>query len=160
MKSKKQLESLRVGVAGEHMVLAQMNLQGWDASLTEKNYPMIDIFGRNPETGKYIGVQVKSASTEQKSFLIGFRHDNRDDMQNDIVGPYVFVHFHKDRTADFFIISKEELISLVFKDDDAYFGRKRTKAIRPDYPIAVSLELLKDYNGKWDNLMAKNAIDF
>lgn len=134
------------------MVLAQMNLMGWDASLTEKNYPMIDIFGRNPATGQYVAVQVKSSSPEEKTFLIGFRHDNRDEMKKDVMGPYVFVHFLKDNTAEYYILSKDDFIELVEKDDDAYFNRPRTKAIKPDYPIAVSLAVLAPYKDAWDNL--------
>lgn len=152
MKSAKQLESLRIGVAGEHLVVAQMNLRGWDASLTEKNYPMIDIFGRNPQTGQFVSVQVKSSSPKANSFLIGFNHNNRHEMEDTVMGPYVFVHFNDDLTADFYILSKKKFIELVNRTDDIYFNKPRRTPIKDNYPIDVKIHDLAPYKDAWENL--------
>ena len=48
------------GLAGEYLVAGMMNLKGWVASLSLKNYPGVDIFGLNPENGKTVNIQVKS----------------------------------------------------------------------------------------------------
>lgn len=150
MKSAKQLDGLRLGCAGEYMVAAMMNLKGWDAALTQKNYPAVDIFGYNKELDKNIRIQVKSGSVS--SFLIGFRHDNRDTMATDIEGPYVFVYFKDRFSPEYFIIDKEELIRLIVREDDKYFNRDRIKPIDPKYPIAVFVDTLLPYKDQWDNL--------
>lgn len=54
------LNNLMIGTAGEYLVAAQMNLRGWYTSLTMKNYPMIDIIGKDETTGKFVLVQVKT----------------------------------------------------------------------------------------------------
>lgn len=150
MKNQKQLDNLRLGCAGEYMVAAMMNLNGWDAALTQKNYPSVDIFGYNKDLDKNARIQVKAASV--KSFLIGFCHNNRDNMYNDIEGPYVFVYFKDHMTPEYYIVNKQEFIRLVLKEDDAYFNRPRKKGIKSDYPIAVSIDSLMPYKDQWDNL--------
>ena len=152
MKSEKQLQSLRLGCAGEYMAAAMMNLQGWDAALTQKNYPSVDIFGHNPKTGKDARIQVKSASAKQNSFLIGFCHNKRMNMYNDVEGPYIFVHFREMSKPDYYILDKESFINLVISTDDAYFNRPRKKPIKDDYPIAVSAKDLLPYQDRWENL--------
>lgn len=150
MKNPKQIENLRTGLCGEYYVAAMMFKHQWDASLTQKNYPSVDLFGFNPETGKNIQVQIKTASEKQKSFLVGFRHDTRNQMDNDVKGPYVFVHLGD--TVDCYILSKSQFIDIVNSTDDIYYNKPRTKDIRPDYPIAVSIKDLLPYKDQWDNL--------
>ena len=152
MKSEKQLQSLRLGCAGEYMTAAMMNLFGWDAALTQKNYPSVDIFGHNAKIDKDVRIQVKTASAKQSSYLIGFAHDKLQNMQTDVEGPYVFVHFRNGTTPDFYILDKDEFISLVLADDAVYFNRPRKKPIRPDYPVALSIKVLQPYKDKWENL--------
>jgi|GEM_PF-1414362 hypothetical protein len=152
MKSGKQLQSLRLGCAGEYMVAAMMNLQEWDAALTQKNYPSVDIFGHNSNLNKDARIQVKTASSKQTSFLIGFSHDKLQNMYSDVEGPYVFVHFKSGTTPDYYIIDKASFISLVLADDAAYFSRPRTRPISTDYPVAISVKALKPYKDQWDNL--------
>lgn len=151
MKSQKQLDNLRLGCAGEYMVAAMMNLNGWDAALTQKNYPSVDIFGYNKFLDKNVRIQVKTASVN--SFLIGFRHDNRDNMSSEIEGPYVFVYFKDRFIPEFYIINKQDFIKLILQEDDAYFNRPRKNGgIKPTYPIAVSVDSLKPYKDQWENL--------
>lgn len=38
-----------IGLSREYFVVGMMNIKGWVASLTLKNYPSVDIFGLNPE---------------------------------------------------------------------------------------------------------------
>ena len=147
---KPQITKLMTGLAGEYMVAAKMNLRGWVASLTLKNFPGIDLFGLNPETGKNIGIQVKSCW--DSSFFIGVMHSEREQMNDKIQGPFVFVHIESVDEASFFILSKSEFIEIVNSTDDAYYYKPRTKPIKPDYPIALSLKDLMPYKDKWDSL--------
>lgn len=150
MSKKPQINKLMTGLAGEYLVAARMNLRGWDASLTLKNFPGIDVFGRNPETGQQIGIQVKSCW--DSSFFVGVNRSERDIMQEKIKGPFVFVHIDSVDDASFYILSKSEFIELVNSTDDIYFNKPRTKPIKLDYPIAISLKDLAPYKNHWDSL--------
>ena len=138
------------GLAGEYLVAARMNLRGWVASLTLKNFPGVDIFGMNPKTGQNIGIQVKSCW--DSSFFVGVNHSERDKMDEKIQGPFVFVHMESVDDATFYILSKSEFIAVVNCTDDLYFNKPRTKPIKPDYPIALSLKDLTPYKNQWDSL--------
>lgn len=146
MKSPKQLKHLRTGLAGEYFVSGKMNIKGWDACMTLKNYPMVDILGYNGE--KYAHVQVKSAY--EKSFLVGFNHSKRSEMDSDVKGPYVFVWFDKEDTPRYYILSKTQFIFLVNATDDIYYNKKKNKSV--DYPMAVGLKDLCPYENQWGNL--------
>ena len=147
---KPQISKLMTGLAGEYMVAARMNLRGWVANLTLKNYPGVDIFGFNPQTGKSVGIQVKSCW--DTSFFVSVKHSERGIMDKKIQGPYVFVHMESVDEASFYILSKSEFIDIVNTTDDAYFFKPRTKPIKPDYPIALSLKDLKPFKDNWDSL--------
>lgn len=147
---KSQINKLMTGLAGEYMVAAKMNLRGWVANLTLKNFPKTDIFGWNPETRKDIKIQVKTCW--DASFFVGVKHTERESMNKMIQGPFVFVHMESVDEASFYILSKSEFIDIVNTTDDVYFNKPRRKPIKPDYPIALSLKDLKPFKDKWDSL--------
>lgn len=149
--SKKNLNKHLIGLTGEYLVAGMMSLRGWVASLTLKNYPSVDIFGLNPETDKTINIQVKTTKN-QTSYNIGLRHDQRNIIQEKISCPYVFVHIDKNDDVRYFILSKKEFIDLIEKTDDIYFNKPRIKAIKTNYPIAIRVSDLKNYEDKWDSL--------
>jgi len=154
---KPQINKLMTGLAGEYFVAGMMNLKGWIASLTLKNYPGVDIFGMNPDmSNKTVNIQVKSCVGD--SFFIGVKRSERPIMKKKIQGPYVFVHFenseHGKEAITYYILSKSEFITLVNKSDDAYFDGPHPRGpIKEDYPIALSLKKdLRPYQDKWDSL--------
>ena len=150
MSKKPQFDKLMTGLAGEYLVAAKMNLRGWVASLTLKNFPGVDVFGLNPKTGQHISIQVKSCW--DSSFFVGVMRSERESMPKKIQGPYVFVHMENVDEATFYILSKSEFIDLVNTTDDAYFNKPRVKPIKPEYPIALSLKDLKPYQDCWESL--------
>ena len=150
MSKKPQIDKLMTCLAGEYLVAAKMNLRGWVANLTLKNYPGVDIFGMDPKKDRFISIQVKSGW--EPSFNIGVKHDDRDQLSNKVKGPFVFVHFENIDNASFYILSKQEFINLVISSDDAYFKKERKKPIKPDYPIALFVKELLPYKDHWDSL--------
>ena len=152
---KPQIDKIRTGLAGEYLVAGIMNLKGWDASLTLKNYPGVDVFGKNPQTGEHTSIQVKSCWNN--NFWVGVRHSERSIIKEKIQGPYVFVHFEiidGKESASFFILTRNEVIELVNKSDDAYYYGPHRKPIKEDYPIALSLKKdnLFKYKDHWESL--------
>ena len=153
---KPQSKKLMTGLAGEYLVAGMMNLKGWVASLTLKNYPGVDIFGMNPEMdGKTVNIQVKSCW--DNSFFIGVKRSERDQMDKKIQGPFVFVHCENSEngkeSVSFYILTKSEFINLVNTSDDKYFNGPHKNPIKDDYPIALSLKNdLLPYKDNWDSL--------
>ncbi len=151
---KPQIEKLMTGLAGEYMVAGMMNLKGWIASLTLKNFPGVDIFGKNPQTGQNVSIQVKSCWAN--SFWVGIRHSERKRMTEIIKGPFVFVHFEiieNQEKVSYYILTKKELIDLINRTDDSYFYGPHKKPLKQDYPIALSRKKdLIDYKDRWDSL--------
>ncbi len=150
---KPQINKLMTGLAGEYLVAGMMNLKGWIASLTLKNFPGVDIFGLNPDTGENVEIQVKSCWNN--NLWIGIRHSERPLMEERIKGPFVFVHMEDTDTVSYFILTKKELINLIDTTDDAYFNKPRVRQIKPDYPMAISLKDLLPFKNHWDSLWSE-----
>lgn len=120
------LNNLMIGTAGEYLVAAKMNLHGWHASLTMKNYPMIDIVGYDSTNQRYVSVQVKTIYRD-RSFLVGFSRKARGNMQAEVKGPYVVVDLKDLDHPEYYIIPKQDLIDITFTTDDAYYQKKAAK---------------------------------
>lgn len=146
------LSNLMIGTAGEYLVAAQMNLNGWFASLTMKNYPMVDIIGKNEQTGKFIQVQVKTIHKD-RTFLVGFSRVNRDKMDLTIQGPYVIVDLKDIKHPEYFIVPKQDLIDITYRTDDAYYKKKCANGHPNEkYPMAVNIKEVHGYKDRWDLL--------
>ncbi len=147
----KKLDKHLIGLTGEYFVAGMLSLKGWVASLTLKNYPSVDIFGLNPSTDKTVNIQVKT-TRNKKDYLIGLRHDQREIIKEKITCPFVFVHIDKKNNIRYFVLSKKELIKLIEFTDDNYFNRPRKKAIKTNYPIAITVSDLEKYQDNWSSI--------
>ena len=152
--------NLNIGLAGEYMVASVMSIKGWDASLTLKNYPAADIFGYNPECDMHVRIQVKT-TIAQSSYMTGFKLPstaNEDDVSALINGPYVFVYYKNSKKETtcilprFFILSKQDMIKIVIKENSDYFSKPRNVAVKEVQPLAIKVKNLEDYENRWENL--------
>ncbi|MBP6576845.1 MAG: hypothetical protein KA796_11975 [Chryseobacterium sp.] len=146
----RKLDKHLIGLTGEYLVAGMMSLKGWVASLTLKNYPSVDIFGMNPEIEKTINIQVKTTKNH-KSYQIGLMRSQRNNILGKITCPFVFVHIDKTDDVRYFILSQNELVSLIIETDDEYFNRPRQITLK-DYPIAINLKDLLEFENEWDSL--------
>lgn len=144
------LQKHLIGLTGEYLVAGMMSLKGWVASLTLKNYPLVDIFGLDPDTSKTINIQVKT-TRNKKDYQIGLKHSQRSRIKEKISCPFVFVHIDKDDNVRYFILDRISLIDLIETTDDAYFKRPRKKTLK-DYPISIHVKDLLNFENKWKNL--------
>lgn len=148
--AKKQINGLMTGLAGEYMVAGMMNMKGWIASLTLKNFPGVDIFGKNPETDQNISVQVKT-TRDKYSFNIGINRPKRKELDQIIKGPFVFVHIDESENVSYYILTRDEIIDLINTTDDDYYARKKDKS-KEDYPMAIQHKYLTPFKDKWESL--------
>lgn len=144
-----QLNKLMTGLAGEYLVAGMMNLKGWVASLTLKNFPGVDIFGKDPKTDQNISVQVKTS--RENSFNIGINRPQRKVLNDLIKGPFVFVHIDKNNDVTYYILTRDEVIELINTTDDDYLARKKDKS-KEDYPMALWCKDLAPFKDHWDSL--------
>lgn len=136
------LSNIDTGLAGEYYVAAMMHLHGWNASLTLKNYPSVDIFGYNPTNQKKADIQVKTGANKY-TVLLGWTNQNYNPSK--VVGPFVFVHILPDCTWESFIVPASDVVNMVNNVCKQYSG----PAIRP---IRLKWSQLSGYKDKWNNL--------
>ncbi len=53
------------GIAGVHLVAAELSLRGYSVAITARNTPGIDLLATSPRTGKTYSVQVKTNAQER-----------------------------------------------------------------------------------------------
>lgn len=149
-KSQRQFTNMITGLCGEYYAAAMVFKNNWIATLTQKNYPSVDLFAFNPKTSQHVQAQIKTSSKKVNNFLVGVKHNTRILMDSEIKGPYIFIHLGD--TIDCYILSKSQFIEVVNRTDDIYYNKPRVKPIKDDYPIAVSIKDLLPYKDQWDNL--------
>lgn len=165
---KPQIERLNTGLAGEYLVAGIMHQKGWIASLTLKNYPGVDIFGLNNDSGLEQKANIQVKTTRDNTFWVGLKHSEISQIKDIISGPYVFVHLPKEGAesklittnvadAEFYVLSREQVINLIVSSDNAYQEKDRDKPLKDDYSIALlyKRDLLpreNEFKDRWENL--------
>lgn len=152
---------MNIGLAGEYLTAGMISMEGikknevWYASLTLKNYPGIDIFAlRDAESltePQHVGIQVKS-TYNQSSILIGItlsKESTQNDINMIIRCPFIFVVFNKDFKPSFYVLSREDMVKLVFESNNEYFSRAK-EYVKKEQPIAINVKKLIPYKDNWD----------
>lgn len=141
-----QLSKIQIGLAGEHLVASELFLRGYVASMTLKNYPGIDLFVHNPETGDHIAIQVK---TKRRGKLY-YVPEKVDEMEC----PFVFVYFRYPRGAtlpedvEFYIAPAHDVAKISKKLREDYIRQR--PHVKPEQPRMIDLVSLFPYKDRWD----------
>lgn len=143
----KKLNNTDISLAGEYYVAAMMHIRGWNASMTLKNYPGIDILGYNPTTGKQSTIQVKTGNNKY-TVLTGIKLGDFSTKIKSITQPYVFVHLNDVDGIECFILSSKDFITLV----SGVQIKMTSKGNRPNAPIKLKWSDLKPFKNQWNNL--------
>ncbi len=122
----KSLSKLELGTLGENLVLEKLKKLGYDAvnaNTIKNNYKAIDLICTNPQNSQSVEIQVKTAF--ETNFSIGTTLENsfRDILEKKIIGPWIFVHIDKQGEFRFFILSKEEMITLTHESNNWYVNK-------------------------------------
>ena len=70
MTTKQKINTVLAGVSGEYFVAAELSKKGYIASITLRNTKGVDILCSNPEATKTIGIQVKTNSDSNRSWIL------------------------------------------------------------------------------------------
>ena len=134
-----QQEKTLTALAGEFLVAGKLCLMGYNASLTLKNFPEVDIFAFNPKNNKTISIQVKSKKIGKEYFIpetIG---------QKNI--PFVFVYITKDNAVEYYIVPSED-VAKISKNAREDYIKSRPKVSKKQ-PLMISVNDIKEFKDKW-----------
>lgn len=132
-----KISSNSLALAGEYLVLAQLSLRGYIASLTLGNTKSVDILLSNENTGRLFRVEVKTTSngpTKLKQFgsNIEWKMREKHESISDENLYYCFVQienfdFSKLR---FFVVPSSEVAKFVEEDDRYYHSAYHKKPVK------------------------------
>ena len=125
----KSLSKLELGTLGENLVLEKLKKLGYDAvnaNTIKNNYKAIDLICTNPQNSQSVGIQVKTTFGSNVPIGMTIENSFRDILEKKIVGPWVFIHIDKQGEFRFFILSKEEMITLTHESNNWYVNEWKT----------------------------------
>jgi len=142
-----KLNNTDISLAGEYYVAAMMHIRGWNASMTLKNYPGIDILGYDPNTGKQSTIQVKTGNNKY-TVLTGIKLGDFSTKIKSITQPYVFVHLDNNGNIECFILTAKDFITLAIKAH----SKMLSKGNGNNALIKFKWIDLKPFKDQWNNL--------
>lgn len=144
-----QREKILTALAGEFLVAGQLCLKGYMASLTLKNYPKVDIFCLNHESGKQVAIQVKTMRG-------GIHYYVPEDVDN-LNQPFVFVRINQNESVDYFIVPSKKVARLSEEQRRRYIedARKKGRTVSDKQPRMINIETLNKYRDRWELLWIK-----
>ncbi len=137
--SKTHLERTLISLAGEFAVASQLCLRGYQASLTLKNFPKIDVFAYNPKNQKTISIQVKTSTTA-----------HFDPKSIDIKNRLVYVYIKPDKSLEFYIIP----VRVALRKRKRVLNKRieNSPKIDKSQPVWLDSNKFRKYKDKWKNL--------
>ena len=141
------MNSIDISLFGEYYVSAMMHLWGWNAAMTLKNYPGIDIFGYNPQSGRHTSIQIKTGNNKY-TVLTGIKLGNFTSKIGFISQPYVFVHIKSFNDIECFILKASDFVALAQQE----CSKMNAKNNGANSLIKFKWKDLAPYKDQWQNL--------
>ena len=149
-----------IGVSGEYFVAAELSQMGIVATLTLKNTPSIDILATNLDNGKFVNIQVKTMSVNNKN---GWRLSKKDEEISNVKNHYYVLCNLKGtgNNPEYYIFPQKVLAECIYKDHrDWLSGSKKDGGKRKDtdmrcfdpYIRKQHLEFGEKYKNNWEQL--------
>lgn len=136
------------GAIGEHLVAAKLLEQGLDvfmANMSINNSKSYDLLAVVPDTLRTHFIQVKFNCT--KYFNAGMtiaQARNKDFLKEHIVGPWVFVDGSDSKKYEYYVLTADETIELLYQAHEWYWTKyNRKKEISDKSPAGFKLSWLK-----------------
>ncbi len=152
-------ENQRLAAIGENMVIVRLLQEGVDAinaNNIRTNFARVDILCHKDD--RFTLVQVKTSDERNPNFPTGLsisQAEDRSIVEKAVIGPWVFVHTKGDgqqMSFDFYILSREETIDLIYKSNQWYLnGYRRENEIKKTSPVGVKLSWIKGIGEKETN---------
>jgi len=145
-----KLNTVLAGVSGEYFVAAELSRRGYIASITLRNTKGVDILCSNSNATKTVGIQVKTNSGSNRSWILNKKAE--DYFADNLF--YVFVNLNNgQRHPDFFIVPSK-VVAKYTKEGHANWlrtpGKKGQK--HKDTPMRKFDDPKEEYLNRWDLL--------
>lgn len=137
-----QQEKTLTSLAGEFLVAGKLCLMGYNASLTLKNFPKVDIFAFNPKNKKTISIQVKTKKLGKEYFI--------PETIGDLNIPFIFVYITKDNEVEYYILHSNDVARISQKARKDYIDSKTT--LNKKQPLMIAVKDIKEFKDKWELL--------
>jgi hypothetical protein len=139
-----KIESMDLGVAGEHLVAARLTLRGFIATITSKNTKLYDIIAYDPKRKKHYKIQVKTGNKKNPAWPLDKKNENLVD--DDFY--YVFVSLFN--SEDYYVVPSK-IVSDYIKKNHKDWLKKPSKNGQKHKDIGLRIfDLLdKNYKNNW-----------
>jgi hypothetical protein len=158
-----------IGMAGVYYVAAELCRRGYLALPTTRNLRAFDLVVMNQETGKSIGIEVKTREPKKGESRIQFTVIQAtgesilygDALEKRIKSHYVFVCLPPRGHPKFFIVPKNDVKRLTKESIECYFEMRKhprkpkEQVLKSSAPVGPYLKQLEKYQDKWELLELK-----
>jgi hypothetical protein len=161
----RQADKTSLSLAGEHLVAAQLCLQGHIASMTLKNFPGVDILAYDTSHEKTVNLQVKSIKKTTGFYQLGVKaaYDTLDkELEERIKLPHIFVAFEGEdvRKAQVYVTPPKEVRAMArgvyMRWIEESRHRKPVDELKRNVqPLGIPLKDLSGFKDRWDLLWEK-----
>lgn len=142
-----KLNTVLAGVAGEYFVAAELSKRGYIASITLRNTKGVDVLCSNGNATKTVGIQVKTNSGSNRSWIM---NQKAEDYYDDNLF-YVFVNLNDNKKhPDYFIVPSKVVADYCKTGHSRWLntpGKKGQK--HKDTPMRKFDDIDEKYIGKW-----------
>lgn len=146
----KKLNAVLAGVSGEYFVAAELSRKGYIASITLRNTKGVDILCSNSDATKTVGIQVKTNSGSNRSWILNKKAEEY--FADNLF--YVFVNLNNgQRHPDFFIVPSNVVAEYTKERHSNWLktpGKKGQK--HKDTPMRKFDDPKEKYLNRWDLL--------
>jgi hypothetical protein len=116
-----KIDKNSIGVAGEHLVAAELSLNGLIATLTSKNTKEYDILVFNPSKNKHFKVQVKTTFGNNRSWPLSKKNENI--ISNDFYYVFVFINDVK----EYYVVPSKNVSDYISKSHKSWLKKPGKK---------------------------------
>jgi len=147
-----QLSNALIGIAGVHLVAAELAINGIIGTVTSRNTKGIDLLASRTDGLKNVGIQVKTTKRGQRIWMLNEKAETLH--SNDFF--YVFVELGKDK-SEFYVVPSKIVAKHVKQSHQEWLKRPgRNGQKHKDQPMRnfwiETKEDVAKYRRKWDIL--------
>lgn len=149
MKTRRRLNKILAGVAGEYFVAAELSRRGFVATLTLRNTRGVDILASNADATKSVGIQVKTTRGKDAKWILSKKADT--DTAENLV--YVFVRLPDSGAPEYHVVPRKVVSESVRQKYQAWLAKpRRDGTSHPETGMRIFRDRENQYRDQWDLL--------
>lgn len=160
MTTLQDLDIASIGQYGTYLLASKLWAKGYRAVLTSRNTKGVDLYVDDPETGKIVGVQVKTFRPKGKDHLkyffpVSYGKSCEID-QLVFLYDFIFVEIQPDLAEHFYMVPKGDMVRLLKEHWESWRDHKHRipfeEQSKKTIPLCLFVHQLTPYENKWENL--------